>query len=67
MLSQNINIDVIMLYYNNKFAGSYTIEAGGSRKTGSQSAEVDNAFVVKDDIVYGLGKTIPLWLFGFLY
>lgn len=47
--------------------GRYTIEAGGRKKTGKQIAEVDNAFVVKDNIEHGSGKTIPLWLFGFLY
>ena len=47
--------------------GRYTIEVGGRKKTGRQIAEVDNAFVVRDDIEYGSGKTIPLWLFGFLY
>lgn len=47
--------------------GRYTIEVGGRKKTGKQIAEVDNAFVVKDNIEHGSGKTIPLWLFGFLY
>ena len=25
------------------------------------------AYIVKDDIEYGFGNTIPLWHFGFLY
>lgn len=48
-------------------SGVYTFEVGGRKKTGKQIAEVDNAFVVKDNIEHGSGKTIPLWLFGFLY
>ncbi len=47
--------------------GRYTIEVGGRKKTGKQIAEVDNAFVAKDNIEHGSGNIIPLWLFGFLY
>ncbi|MDQ1350849.1 MAG: 14 protein, partial [Acidobacteriota bacterium] len=28
---------------------------------------IDNAFLAVDDIETGIGKKIPLWLFGFLY
>ena len=47
--------------------GRYTIEVGGRKKTGRQIAEAENALIVKDDIEYGSGQTIPLWIFGFLY
>ena len=43
----------------------YTFEIGG--KTKKQIEGISNAFVVKDDIEIGFDKTIPLWLFGFLY
>lgn len=44
-----------------------TFEVGGKNKSNKQIAELDYAYLVKDDIEAGLGKTIPLWAFGFLY
>lgn len=46
---------------------TYTFEVGGENKTAKQLAGVKNAFIAKDNIEYGVEKTIPLWLFGFLY
>ena len=45
----------------------YTFEIGGSNKTNRQIREVENSFVVQDNIETGFGNVIPLWLFGFLY
>jgi len=45
----------------------YTIEIGGKNKTGRQLRDIEDSFVAADDIEYGHGRTIPLWLFGFLY
>ena len=42
-------------------------EIGGRNKTRKQLAGIENAYLVKDQIEIGTGKTIPLWLFGFLY
>lgn len=47
--------------------GNYTFEVGGKNKTKKQIAGIDQAFVVKDDIEYGFGNTIPLWAFGMNY
>jgi hypothetical protein len=44
-----------------------TFEIGGKNKSKKQIREIENAFIVKDDIEIGSGNTIPLWLFGFLY
>jgi len=44
-----------------------SFEIGGKSKTRKQIAEVENSFVVKDDIDIGTENTIPLWMFGFLY
>jgi len=44
-----------------------TFEIGGSGKTNRQIKNVDNSFVVQDNIETGYANTIPLWLFGFLY
>jgi predicted AAA+ superfamily ATPase len=45
----------------------YTFEVGGAKKSFNQIKDVDNSFVVADDIEVGFGSKIPLWLFGFLY
>ena len=45
----------------------YTLEVGGKKKGKKQIAGLTEAFVVSDDIEYGIGNKIPIWLFGFLY
>lgn len=45
----------------------YSFEIGGRNKKKSQLRGLDNAFVVKDDITFGTGKIIPLWMFGMMY
>jgi predicted AAA+ superfamily ATPase len=47
--------------------GEYIFEIGGKNKTSIQIKDLENAFIVKDDIEIGSDKIIPLWLFGFLY
>lgn len=44
-----------------------TFEVGGKSKTAKQVQGQENSFVAADGIEYGLGRKIPLWLFGFLY
>ncbi len=48
---------------NNKFS----FEIGGKNKQQKQIKNIENAFVVKDNIESGINNIIPLWLFGFLY
>jgi hypothetical protein len=48
---------------NNRF----TFEIGGTGKTNRQIKDTPNSFVVQDNLEFGFGLTIPLWLFGFLY
>jgi predicted AAA+ superfamily ATPase len=45
----------------------YTFEIGGKNKKKSQIKEIENVFIVKDNIENGVQGIIPLWLFGFLY
>jgi len=45
----------------------YTFEIGGKNKDKKQIQNLNNAFVVKDNIETGIQNIIPLWLFGFLY
>ncbi|MDE6444882.1 MAG: AAA family ATPase [Muribaculaceae bacterium] len=47
--------------------GRYLFEIGGARKGFDQIKDIPDSFVVADDIPYGIGNKIPLWLFGFLY
>lgn len=45
----------------------FVFEVGGANKKNTQIKDVDNSYLVKDDIEYGINNQIPLWLFGFLY
>jgi len=45
----------------------YTFEIGGKNKSFEQIKNIENSFVVADDIEIGFKNKIPLWLFGFLY
>ncbi|MDR1730305.1 MAG: AAA family ATPase [Prevotellaceae bacterium] len=46
---------------------TFTFEVGGKGKTNEQIKNVKNSFIISDNIEYGFGNKIPLWLFGFLY
>ena len=45
----------------------YLFEIGGKNKSFKQIKDIENSFVVADDIEIGYANKIPLWLFGFLY
>jgi len=45
----------------------YTFEVGGRNKGKKQIQDIPNGVVVKDDIEFGHGITIPLWYFGLTY
>ncbi len=45
----------------------YLFEIGGKGKGFAQIRNIPDSFVAADDIEFGLGNKIPLWLFGFLY
>ncbi len=47
--------------------GNMIFEVGGKNKTGYQLKDVPNGYLALDDIEYGTGRTIPLWMFGFMY
>jgi predicted AAA+ superfamily ATPase len=47
--------------------GHYLIEVGGKNKGFEQIKDIENSFVVSDDLEVGYKHKIPLWLFGFLY
>ena len=45
----------------------YTFEIGGKNKTMTQIKDVENSWLVKDDIIQPTGRDIPLWMFGVFY
>lgn len=45
----------------------YLFEIGGKTKSNKQILNIENSFVVRDDIEFGSKNKLPLWLFGFLY
>ncbi|MFC5285217.1 ATP-binding protein [Pedobacter alpinus] len=45
----------------------YLFEIVGKNKNNQQIKDLSNAYIAADDIEYGFGHKIPLWLFGFLY
>jgi uncharacterized protein len=45
----------------------FLLEVGGKNKSTRQIADLENAYLVPDDIEYPTAERIPLWLFGFLY
>ena len=47
--------------------GKYTFEVGGQNKGTQQIEGVSESYIAADDIEYGIGQRIPLWMFGFLY
>ncbi len=66
MLSQNHKIQTAKkgdLLVNEK----YILEIGGKKKGYKQIKDIQNSYIVADEIEIGSGNKIPLWLFGFLY
>lgn len=45
----------------------YTFEIGGKNKKFNKIKDIENSYIVSDDMEIGSGNKIPLWLFGFLY
>ncbi len=44
-----------------------TYEVGGAGKGGKQLDKAERGIIVRDDIEYGHGNVVPLWLFGLNY
>lgn len=61
-----VNHDVVTSSVSDFSMDGYTL-IGGRKKGKKQIENVANAFVVKDDIEFAFGNTIPLWHFGFSY
>ena len=44
-----------------------TFEVGGRNKKGEQIKEAEAGYLVKDNLEYASGHSVPIWMFGFLY
>lgn len=44
-----------------------TFEVGGKNKKGKQVKDVEKAILVKDNMEYVFGNSVPIWMFGFVY
>jgi len=65
-----IKIDHTVKYANKgdfEVDETYTFEIGGKNKGFEQIKDIENSYVVADELEIGFGSKIPLWLFGFLY
>jgi len=63
-VKNKVNASKITDFYVNE---NYSFEIGGKNKTQKQIKNINNSYLVKDDIEIGSTNSIPLWLFGFLY
>lgn len=45
----------------------YTFEVGGKNKKRKQIQNLENAYIIADNIEYATENRIPIWLLGFLY
>ncbi len=73
---KNSNYSQLKLYDDTIFSSNigdflvenrYIFEIGGKNKSFNQIKDIENSYIVSDDIEIGYGNKIPLWLFGFLY
>lgn len=64
---QNAGYEVVYSAQGDCQIQDHTFEVGGKRKTAQQIKQLEKAYVVKDGIVVGDSRTIPLYLWGLLY
>ena len=59
--------DVIASPASDFLINDITFEVGGKNKKQKQIQNIENSFVVKDDIEFGYMNILPLWHFGMTY
>lgn len=62
-----VNHDVLSSRTTDFRIGNAVFEVDGKNKSRKQIKDAPNGYVVKDDIEYGSGNIIPLYLFGLTY
>ena len=55
-----LSLEVVASKVSDFAIGKYTFEVGGAKKSHKQIKEVENAYVVRDDIEYANGDILPL-------
>lgn len=74
-MRESFFISQIKIYHHLKYSNigdfkvddNYIFEIGGKNKSFKQIKDLDNSYIVADDLEVGFGNKLPLWLFGFLY
>lgn len=62
-----VTADVISSRISDFEIDKRTFEVGGRKKSKKQIADATEGYIVKDDIEFGSGNTLPLWAFGLTY
>ena len=62
-----VTTDVISSKESDFFIDGYTFEVGGKSKKRKQISDIENGFLVKDDIEFAGDGVLPLWAFGLMY
>ena len=63
----HVTQDVISSRESDFCIDKYTFEVGGRKKGKQQIEDVENGYVVRDEIEYAMPGIIPLWAFGLMY
>jgi predicted AAA+ superfamily ATPase len=74
-IRESFFVSQIKIYQNIKYSNigdfivddTYIFEIGGKNKDFKQIKDIENSYVVSDDIEVGFKNKLPLWLFGLLY
>lgn len=74
-LRESFFVSQVKVYHDVKYAkkgdftvdNKYTFEIGGKNKGFEQIKDIEDSYIIADDIEIGFGNKIPLWLFGYLY
>ena len=62
-----VSTDIISSRISDFEIDGKTFEVGGKNKGKKQLSEAKEGYLVKDDIEFGSGNIIPLWMFGLTY
>ena len=65
--AMSVNHTVMASPVSDFIVDGHTFEVGGKGKTGKQVKDVEDAYIVKDDIEHAYMNIIPLWAFGLNY
>ena len=65
--AMSVNQQVFASQVSDFKINEYTFEVGGKSKKQKQIRNIENAFVVKDDIEHAYMNIVPLWQFGLNY